>query len=180
MNRIYDEIIKAEKCHLRLGLVNYRDHPPQDSSYITEIHQLTDDVNKAKQFINNTQACGGGDLPEAICCGLNDCLNKIDWLESSVKIAILIADAPPHGIGCSGDGFSKGCPLNNDPVEIAHKLTQKGITLYCVGCEPALTPYKDFFVVLSSVSGGRYLPLNNADNLSNVILFYKFCFKLII
>jgi Mg-chelatase subunit ChlD len=132
------------------------------------LHQLTDDVNIAKQFINKTIASGGGDLPEAICCGLADCLNKIDWLESSVKIAILIADAPPHGLCIPGDGFPNGCPLNNDPIEIAHRLAQNGITLYCVGCEPALAPYRDFFMVLSSVTGGRYLLLDNADNLSNV------------
>ena len=159
-----------------MGLINYRDHPPQDHTYITELHQLTDDVNEAKEFINNTTACGGGDLPEAICCGLADCLNKIDWCESSVKIAILIADAPPHGINCSGDGFPNGCPLNNDPIEIAHKLAQNGITLYCVGCEPALTIYRDFFVVLSSITGGRYLLLQNANNLSNVNFFFKLKF----
>ena len=83
---------------MRIGLVRYRDHPPQDSTYITQVEDLTDDMAKAKDSITNTKAYGGGDLPESICCGLYDCLNKLSWRDDSIKCAILIADAPPHGL----------------------------------------------------------------------------------
>ena len=72
--------------------------------------------------------------------------------------------------GCPGDGFAHGCPLNVDPVEIVHKMAEKGITLYCVGCEPALLQYRQFFIALSLITGGHYVPLNKADNLTNVII----------
>lgn len=84
---------------MRVGLVNYRDHPPQESSYVTQIHALTDDIAKTKQFIEKTSAAGGGDSPEAICCGLFDCLTGLNWDNDAVKVVILIADAPPHGLG---------------------------------------------------------------------------------
>ncbi len=152
-------------------MVNYRDHPPQDHTYITQVNDLTDDIKKAKEFIDKAQPYGGGDFPEAVCCGFYDALNKLTWSNDSVKVAILIADAPCHGlVGEYSDAFPNGCPLNHDPVEIAHEMAQKGITLYCCGCEPSLTPYRQFFAALCLITGGQYIPLNNAENLSNVII----------
>ncbi|CAF1007485.1 unnamed protein product [Brachionus calyciflorus] len=168
IQKIAEEIIKSEKCSLRIGLVNYRDHPPQ--GYVTEVHEFSDDINKIKQVLNKTQALGGGYLPEAICCGMLDCLVKLDWRLNAVKVAILITDAPPHGLMTSGDSMPDGCHLKNDPVEIAHKMAQKGITLYCAGCEPPISPYRQFFISLCLITGGQYVTLNDAKYLTNVIV----------
>jgi hypothetical protein len=54
-------------------------------------------------------ASGGGDGPEAVTAALAEAL-KMDWREQASKMIVLIADAPPHGIGEYGDGefvFSK-------------------------------------------------------------------------
>ena len=90
---------------MRVGMVNYRDHC---DSYVTMVHHLDDDIVKTKKFIDKSCASGGGDFPEAVCCGLNDALNVLKWRDDAVKIVILIADAPPHGLGLSGDSFPKG------------------------------------------------------------------------
>ena len=163
-----------EKCHLRVGLVNYRDHPPEDHTYVTKVYDLSEDIGATKAFLNETIALGGGDNPEAICCALHGCLEEIKWREDAVKVAILICDAPPHGldntIGYRADGFPQGCPEKKDPVEIAHKMAQKGITLYTAGCEPALKCYRTFFMALSLITGGKYVVLNEAEKLANVII----------
>lgn len=98
----------SEKCDLKIGIVNYRDHPPQDNTYLTQIHNLTNNIIKTKIFINRTQSWGGGDIPEAVCCGLDVCLNKLKWRDDAVKVVILIADAPPHGLGADSDDFPDG------------------------------------------------------------------------
>lgn len=49
-------------------------------------------------------------------------------------------------------------------------MAQKGITLYSVGCEPALKPYKEFFTSIAYTTGGQYVPLRNANLLSKVIV----------
>jgi hypothetical protein len=49
-------------------------------------------------------------------------------------------------------------------------MAQKGITLYSVGCEPALLRYKDFFASLAYRTGGQYVPLRNAKLLAKVIV----------
>ena len=79
-------------------MVNYRDHPPQAHTYITEVHEFTDEIDKTKSFIDATNSCGGGDGPEAVCCGLDVCLNRLIWRDDASKMAILICDAPPHGL----------------------------------------------------------------------------------
>ena len=48
-------------------------------------------------------ASGGGDGPEAVTAALAEALN-MDWREYASKMVVLIADAPPHGIGEYGDG----------------------------------------------------------------------------
>ena len=34
----------------------------------------------------------------------------MDWRPNATKMVVLIADAPPHGIGEHGDGFPEGSP----------------------------------------------------------------------
>ena len=49
-------------------------------------------------------------------------------------LGVLIADAPPHGLEPSGDGFPNGDPEGRDPLEILRNMTVHGITCYTVGC----------------------------------------------
>ncbi len=37
-------------------------------------------------------------------------VHNLRWRANSAKICILIADAPPHGLGEPGDGFQDGSP----------------------------------------------------------------------
>jgi hypothetical protein len=49
-------------------------------------------------------------------------------------------------------------------------LAEKGITLYSVGCEPAILPYRDFFMALAYKTGGQYTPLGGAKLLTKIII----------
>lgn len=88
---------------------------------------------------------------------------------------ITTADAPPHGLDPTGthDEMPEGCPSNHDPVRICREMAEKGIILYCVGCEPALAAYKDFFMGLSHITGGQYVSLRRAQSLSKVRKEFK-------
>lgn len=70
----------------------------------------------------------------------------------------------------AGDSFRNGCPKRVDPVATVHEMAKKGITLYTAGCEPSLTPYRNFFIALSLITGGQYVPLNDAAKLTDVIV----------
>ena len=92
---------------LRVGLVAFRDHPPQDHTYVTKTNPFTSDIKQVHQVLKTLYASGGGDGPEAVTAALGEALN-MDWRENASKMVVLIADAPPHGIGEFGDGVS-GC-----------------------------------------------------------------------
>ena len=62
------------------------------------------------QVLDTLLATGGGDGPEASTDALQMCLTA-DWRDGASRVAILITDAPPHGLGEGRDGFPNGCPL---------------------------------------------------------------------
>jgi hypothetical protein len=163
-------IVAAESADVRFALVSYRDHPPQDSSYVTKVYPFTASVTKMRKNLDQLSASGGGDGPEAVADGLHQA-TKLDYRPNATKIVVLIADAPPHGLcGHMHDGFPNGCPDGLDPIHICKSLAEMGISLYCVGCEPAITPYKDFFQGLAHITGGQYAPLSSASGLSSLIV----------
>ena len=86
-----------------MGLVAFRDHPPQDHTYVTKNFGFSSDISKVQRDLSGLYASGGGDGPEAVTAALAEALN-MDWREHASKMIVLIADAPPHGIGEYGDG----------------------------------------------------------------------------
>ncbi|CAF1180958.1 unnamed protein product [Adineta steineri] len=166
---IVEEIVVSEKSDIRLALIEYRDHPPQDHTFVTRVHDFTAKGNEMKGWLQQCQADGGGDGPEAVADGLHAIL-KLSWRDESTKICILIADAPPHGLDPNGDGFPNGCPCSLDPVQTVRQMAEKHITLYSVGVEPSITPYREFFMSLAYTTGGQYVPMINAKLLAKVII----------
>ena len=47
---------------MRFAIVAYRDHPPQDHTYVTKIQDFTDNFEAIK-YVKTLTAGGGGDFP---------------------------------------------------------------------------------------------------------------------
>ncbi|KDQ62480.1 hypothetical protein JAAARDRAFT_30378 [Jaapia argillacea MUCL 33604] len=157
---------------LRIGLVAYRDHPPQDHTYVTKNFGFSSDIAKVHKDLSGLYASGGGDGPEAVTAALAEALN-MEWRENASKMVVLIADAPSHGIGEYGDGFDDGSPDGHDPLQLARAMASRGITLFFVACEPALSGYSyatDFFQAIVNITSGLMLPLTTADLLTHAIV----------
>jgi hypothetical protein len=161
------------KCDLQYALVKYRDHPPQDRSFITQTLEFTADVQQMKAAVDTMKAQGGGDGPEAVAAALH-AVNELKWRPNATKVVVLIADAPPHGLGEQGDGFPNGCPQGHDPIGLCKTMAAKGIVIYAVGVEPVIsTSYKfarDFMMAVAKITEGKFLPLGQAQILSDVIV----------
>lgn len=60
---IVENILQSERLSypdsLRIGLIAYRDYPPQDSSYITKSFPFTSDVHQLKSDLGGLYASGG-------------------------------------------------------------------------------------------------------------------------
>ncbi|KAI0770528.1 hypothetical protein C8Q74DRAFT_1202795 [Fomes fomentarius] len=171
-NHIYESGKLQAREDLRIGLVAYRDHPPQDHTYVTKNFGFSSDISFVHKNLSSLYASGGGDGPEAVTAALAEVLN-MEWRPNASKMVVLIADAPPHGIGEYGDGFDEGSPDGNDPLQIARVMASRGITLFFVACEPALSGYSyatDFYQALTNVTSGLMLPLTTADLLTHAIV----------
>eukprot|EP00163_Fabomonas_tropica_P021661 TRINITY_DN37796_c0_g1_i1.p1 TRINITY_DN37796_c0_g1~~TRINITY_DN37796_c0_g1_i1.p1 ORF type:complete len:326 (+),score=41.87 TRINITY_DN37796_c0_g1_i1:161-1138(+) len=172
MINISQKIMATESRDLQFGLVAYRDHPPQDSTFVTDVLDLTPSLRQMTQKINTMSASGGGDGPESVACAMHAALN-LSWRKDSIKVVVLIADAPPHGLEESGDGFPNGCPEGHDPIAIARLMAKRGIIVYSVGCEPAIGNYRHaraFFSGIAELTEGKYVSLGNAGLLPDVII----------
>lgn len=55
-----EEKVHSEGIELRFAVVTYRDHPPQESTYVTKIKDFTND-KEIRDYINGLDAHGGGD-----------------------------------------------------------------------------------------------------------------------
>jgi len=157
---------------LRVGLVAFRDHPPQDHTYIVKNFGFSSDISKVHNHLSGLYASGGGDGPEAVTAAMAEALG-MDWREHSSKMIVLIADAPPHGIGEYGDGFDDGSPDGHDPLQLARQMASRGIPLFFVACEPALSGYSyatDFYKAITDITSGLMLPLTTADLLAHAIV----------
>jgi hypothetical protein len=93
---IANEILRGTpKPDLRVGLVAYRD---KGDAYVTQVTDLTADLDKIYEVLLGFKAQGGGDGPENVRQGLHDALTKISWSKerSAFKVMFLVGDAPPH------------------------------------------------------------------------------------
>ena len=166
---IVQDIVESSKSDVRLALIEYRDHSPEERTFVTRTHDFTESVSVMKSWLWKTKARGGGDTPEAVADALYES-TKLSWRPESAKISILISDAPPHGLYPSIDSsFHQGCPDGHDPMEIVRELARLEVTLYSVGCEPSIIKYKDFFEALAFLTGGQYVPMSDPRRLIDVI-----------
>ncbi|ETO36068.1 hypothetical protein RFI_00994, partial [Reticulomyxa filosa] len=215
INHIVDEISndKDISCDLRCALICYRDFPPQDETFVTQITPFTSLPLTIKSTLSKMNATGyvqlfcvcvcvclrrkkkkkdekfanvhftkkkkkkrGGDMPECLTKALWDLRYSLTdgWRNDSIKVAVVITDAPPHGIETHmSDGFPDGDPLNVESDEMrpegceASSMSSKqvksdttrcinvldvirsirddlNLSIYSVACEPSVSTQSDF------------------------------------
>lgn len=88
---------EKQNLDLRVALVEYRDHPPQERSFVARKYPMTSDLRQIQRAIADLKADGGGDRPEAVFDGVRAAVEKSAWREFSSRFVLLVGDAPPHG-----------------------------------------------------------------------------------
>jgi len=151
---------QAAEINLRVGLVEYHDHPPQDT-VLTRIYPFMASLNKMQQIIASLSADGGGDSPEAVYDGIADACHKLEWRKHARRLCVLVGDAPPHGTGFPDDRFPHGCPCGETIESIAALCEETDVTLYALG----LTPHVEAsFKRLAMMTGGAYYSASLASS----------------
>ena len=78
---IISKIQSEGDLDIRVALIAYRDHPPQDYSYVASVWDF-EDIQGFNANLAPLNAAGGGDRPEAVWDGVNE-LSKLSWRENS-------------------------------------------------------------------------------------------------
>jgi hypothetical protein len=96
---------------LRMAVVAFRDHKDSDEYVTKDFGGFTENVTTIESNLSTLVAHGGDDGPEAITAALYKTL-ELDWRpgDDIAKIAVVITDAPPHGIGERDDDYYDGDP----------------------------------------------------------------------
>jgi von Willebrand factor type A domain len=173
---------------LQVGLVEYRDHPPQDRSFVTRVYPLTANLKQMQQIINKLKADGGGDAPEAVYDGVLDACVQIKWRSHSCRFILLVGDAPPHGFGANSPA---GAPAfsgytHSDPNRYPKGLTVQAVTAAAEQARVtvhALCMVQDqltvqSFSAIATATGGDCASVNNAQQvLTQLVAMLKAEFR---
>lgn len=158
LNSLVDETSVA--INLSVAIVEYRDHPPQESSFVQKAHRFTSSLSAVQSVLNGLTPAGGGDQPEAVYDGLRASCDQLNWRSHARRLAILIGDAPPHGTGFRGDQFRDGCPCGLTLEATTAILEEKNVILYALG----LTPFvEESFKRLANLTGGEYFSVEQGE-----------------
>lgn len=124
-----ERVAAVGNLNIRYLLVEYRDHPPQDASFVTRTH-VPVDATAFQYALNGLQAQGGGDGPEAVWDGLKAAAD-IQWRAMADRLVFVIGDSPPHGVsgGYMGDYWPGGCPCGLTSASVIDALLAAHVRL---------------------------------------------------
>lgn len=80
---------------IRIGLVAYRD---RGDAYVTQVVDLSADLDSTYARLMDFRAEGGGDGPESVNQALHEAVNQMSWSQDqdTYKVVFLVGDAPAH------------------------------------------------------------------------------------
>uniref|UniRef100_A0A6G6AAA4 VWFa domain-containing protein n=1 Tax=Borely moumouvirus TaxID=2712067 RepID=A0A6G6AAA4_9VIRU len=155
------QIVDITNVINRVRIIMYRDYC---DSVIVDSSKWVVKIEDLLPFITKLRADGGGDAPEAAKTAAN---HVLDCVENNT-VVVWYTDAPPHHQSTSGDNFySEKKILQNkgklyDWVDICRQFNKKKIVVYPV-INRTCSTVSSFYVLLSSMTGGKTLYLSNTN-----------------
>ena len=135
INSIINIISEESTVDVRLGFIGYRDDLDNKNYEYFKFPELSNDVAYFKNLLETVKVGGGGDC-EDMGGGLTRAL-EYDW-KSKSKFALLIADAPCHGIQyheiANFDSHQEG-DSRYKIDEIIKTYASKNINLLCINID---------------------------------------------
>lgn len=137
---------------IRMGLVAYRD---RGDAYVTQVVDLSKDLDTMYATLMQFAAAGGGDGPESVNRGLYDAVHSMSWNQdpNAYKVVFLVGDAPPH------------MDYQDDVQypEIVAAARAKGIVVNTIQCgddRGTVAPWRH----IASLGSGRYFTVDQAGS----------------
>lgn len=130
----------------------YRD---EGDEYVTKCSEFTSDISKLQKLLNNENAAGGGDYPEAVAQIMKETVFDGGWNDESVKLAFLIFDAPPH------------TGTEETLLSVAEEASKKGIRIIPIVASDSDRETELFGRALAITTGGDYVFLTDDSGIGN-------------
>ena len=129
-----DKIIKDCKgIDINLGFIGYRDVGEHKKKNYVNI-EFTKNHQSVKEEIDKIVVGGGDDTAEDVAWAFQQALKK-KW-ENKARFAILVTDAPCHGLKYHDpellDDFPQGVPNGENIENLVQQLIKKQISLLCI------------------------------------------------
>lgn len=139
-------LAQAEQSpEIHMGLVAYRD---RGDAYVTDVVDLSTDLDTMYGRLMQYAAVGGGDGPESVNRALYDAVHRISWSQdpSSYQVIFLVGDAPPH-MDYAGEA---------QYPEIVRAATGRGLIVNAIQCgdlQQTVGPWNE----IARLGNGRYM-----------------------
>lgn len=142
----------AQAPEIRMGLVAFRD---RGDEYVTQVVDLSTDLDTMYATLMRFAAVGGGDGPESVNQALDAAVNRISWSQdpSAYQVVFLVGDAPPH-MDYQGEARYP---------EIVRAAAAKGIvvnTIQCGNVQETIGPWTE----IARLGNGRYMKVGQAGD----------------
>ena len=137
---------------IRIGLVAFRD---RGDAYVTQLRDLSSDMDSMYATLMDYQADGGGDGPESVNKALDDALNQMSWSreQDTYKVIFLVGDAPPH----------MDYPNERQFPEIVAEAKARQIVVNTVQCGQDSSARKSWMTI-AQLGAGEYFQVDQAGS----------------
>jgi len=140
---------------LQMGSVFYRD---KGEEYLTRVQAFTKESKTAVSFVEQQQAQGGGDYPEAVEAALESALDSLQWRDqASTRLLFLVLDAPPH---------QEEENIKRMQVAIT-KAAQRGIQIIPVSCSGVDKNTEFLLRSMALATNGTYTFITDHSGIGN-------------
>ena len=160
----------------RFCTILYRDFAQDgcSSGYVTQVEGFTSNPKEIAVRLERAVASGGGDGPEAVDAALYE-ITKLAWRPGATRMAVIITDAPPHGLGENCDHFPNGTEHvgGHDPIKLIDQLSMMSVAVYSCITNSMVSSYSkgpSFFVRLSTRTNASCLRLKSPTQTAEAIV----------
>jgi hypothetical protein len=156
----------AEIPDLEIGIIAHGDYCDKHTSYVTKVHDLSDDADAISKYVRTVEQTGGGDAPECYELVMHEA-RSLKWDRNAAsKVLVMVGDDVPHA--------PKDNPKHLNWRDEMRALHADGVSVYGVQAlnRKHATP---FYKEIAEESGGFHLALDQFAYITDMIL--AICFK---
>ena len=158
LENVIERIADAGKTlSINVSVNFYRD---TDDDYVVRPFEFTSDIQEAISQLNDQNADGGGDYPEAVHKALENAIKEHQWRDGAVKLMFFVLDAPPHS-----EAEIKG--INTQMTETVQIAAKKGIRIIPLASSGVDTETEFLLRSWALMTGGTYTFLTDHSGIGN-------------